>query len=52
LDRGSVGPRDGLDDVEKWIFFSYRDSNSDRSVVQLVTSLRPPVIWVLPFSDI
>jgi hypothetical protein len=35
---GWVGPRAGLDDVEKRKFFNLRDSNSDPSVVQPVAS--------------
>jgi hypothetical protein len=35
---GWVGPRAGLDDVEKRNFLPLRDSNSDPSVVQLVAS--------------
>jgi hypothetical protein len=35
---GWVDPRAGLDDVEKRKFLTYRDSNSDPSVVQPVSS--------------
>jgi hypothetical protein len=35
---GWVGSRAGLDDKEKQKFFTFRDSNSDPSVVQTVAS--------------
>jgi hypothetical protein len=35
---GWLGPRAGLDDVEKRKFLAIRDSNSDTSVVQPVAS--------------
>jgi hypothetical protein len=35
---GWVDPRAGLDDMGKWKFLPYRDSNSDPSVVQPVGS--------------
>jgi hypothetical protein len=35
---GWVDSRTGLDDMEKLKFLTYRDSNSDPSVVQLVAS--------------
>jgi hypothetical protein len=34
--EGWVGPRPSLDDMEKINFYSYRDSNSDPSVVLYV----------------
>jgi hypothetical protein len=36
-----VSPRTGLDDMEKRKFLTYRDSNSDRSVVQPVARRYP-----------
>jgi hypothetical protein len=36
--RGGVGPRNGLDSVEREKSWSYRDSNSDPSVVHPVAS--------------
>jgi hypothetical protein len=36
---GWVGPSVGLDDMEKRKFWSYRDSNSDPSVVQPVGAI-------------
>jgi hypothetical protein len=37
FDRRIGGPRSGLDDIEKRKFLTYRDSNSERSVIQLAS---------------
>jgi hypothetical protein len=43
---GWVGPRAGLDDMEKRKFFPYWDSNSDSLVVQPVASRY--TYWAIP----
>jgi hypothetical protein len=46
---GWVGPRAGLDDVEKVKFFNLPDSNSEPSVIQSVASRYTDyAIWAPP----
>jgi hypothetical protein len=48
-----VGPRTGLDDVERRKIFPYRDSNFDSSAVQHVASRYTDSLRKItfPFSD-